>query len=372
MYHWLFSGIFGKDAADVMVTQLSSLINKQTGAGLTEADKQKAALEDEYLDDNRIQDYLITKRGWDEMYSPEATMVSQSRGLEKVGINKMALAGGVTSGASASTPSPSFPSVGSSNGESISSLLSSLSGIGFKKKELDIARSRADAQNKVDEAIAEGKRIENTWKDRRERAEYYKTLAESKNIEQNTAKLVEDTKYAQTLAIFAPDLISSKVQEQMSSSARNNAEAALADKKVELTDKEIENLDEVIKNHRKERDVMDAKIAEAYQNCLALASSAYRDDAAAENLYKQNEKLNAEIREIGVSIGLKEKDIQYYIWNHAREYGAFGVRWPVGSENGNNAAVVGDMSDLQLMSALRDRGIISEQQFNSWYMNKTD
>lgn len=338
---------------------------KLTGSGLTTADKEKLALEDEYLDENREQEYQMLLRKWETMDSPYAQLMSNARAFDALGLNRMGLAGnGVLTGASGSTSGVSSGSADSSNGDPSAVINALLGAIGLQG---DLKLKSAETKLKNEQATHQS--IVNKWEDRMREAEYNERIANTLNLVQGTAKLLQETKYAEQLALYAPQLLESKVQEQFSSAEKDRASAALSNVQVKLTDKQIENLDEVIKNHKKERDVMDAKISEIHQNMIALASRAYRDDAEASNLYKQNEKLDAEIKAIGNQIGLSELDIKYYIWNHARTNRVFGIQWNNSSQNGVNSAVPDGLTDLQLMSALRSRGLISEDDYAKWYLS---
>lgn len=338
---------------------------KLTGSGLTTADKEKIQLEDDYLDENREQEYQMLLRKWNDMDSPLAQMKSNVQAYEYVGLNKMGLAGsGALTGASGSTSGASSGSADSSNGDPSAVVSALLGAIGLQG---DLKLKSAETKLKNEQATHQS--IVNKWEDRMREAEYNERIANTLNLVQGTAKLLQETKYAEQLALYAPQLLESKVQEQFSSAEKDRASAALSNAQVKLTDKQIENLDEVIKNHKKERDVMDAKISEIHQNMIALASRAYRDDAEASNLYKQNEKLDAEIKAIGNQIGLSELDIKYYIWNHARTNRVFGIQWNNSSQNGVNSAVPDGLTDLQLMSALRSRGLISEDDYTKWYLS---
>lgn len=140
---------------------LDSLMKSIFGNGATGRDKELMALEDEYLDDNREQDYAMRKRAWDEMDSPLAQMKSNVEAYEYAGLNKMGLAGaGAVAGASNQTSSGNVSAPGASQPMALE-LLSQLIGAKFREKELGIAQQHVDNETKKTDAEVEGINIQN-------------------------------------------------------------------------------------------------------------------------------------------------------------------------------------------------------------------
>lgn len=154
----------GAKADKDIIDPFKDVAKKLTGSGLTTADKEKIALEDEYLDENREQEFQMKLRAWDAMDSPLAQMKSNVQAYEYAGLNKMGLAGsGALTGASGGTSGASAGSADSSNGDpgALVGLLSLLLNTGLKRRELDINQQHVDNETKETNARVEGIEIQN-------------------------------------------------------------------------------------------------------------------------------------------------------------------------------------------------------------------
>lgn len=322
----------GTDLASAM----ENVLKYYTHSGMSNDKREEMAEQDKYLDENREQDYEITKRGWEEMYSPEATLKSQAAGLDAVGINRMALAGNVTSGASASTPSPSQPSASGSSGDPISALMSIIGGAAQVKDlgaSADLKRSQSRHQD-----------IVNKWEDKQQEAIYNERVANTENLRANLPKLLADASHAQILAQWAPQLFQSQV-------AKNNNEAALAlDKaaearsQVKLNHAEEAEMYQKIQNHKKEIEQMDALIMKCHQECITLGTQAHLNTQLVDESVARVEKYNKQIEQMGVQIGLTQKEIDYYKWNH-QIVTEVSVKTPIISTTRNKVYNIDDYGD---------------------------
>lgn len=126
-----------------------------------------------------------------------------------------------------------------------------------------------------------------------------------------------------------------------------------------LNDSRKREVDELIKNHRKERELIDANISKIHSEIALLAEQTNLTHQEIEESKARVSKLNAEVEKIGKEIGLSELDIKYYIWNHPRSNTLpFGFKWNRSSENGRNGMSISGLSDEEILTAARARGLI--------------
>lgn len=295
---------------------LKSAVKYYTHSGMTNDKREEMAEQDKYLDENREQDYEITKRGYEEMYSPEAQLKSQAAGLDAVGINRMALAGNSAPGATASTPSPSAPSASGGNGDPIAALMSIVGGFAQVR---DIA---ATADLKKSQKAHQD--IVNKWEDKQQEAIYNERVANIENLKANLPILTANAQHAETLAQWAPALFQSQV-------AKNNNEAALAlDKaaearsQVKLNEAETAELYQKIRNHKKEIELMNNEIMKIQQECITLGTQAHLNTQLVDESIARVEKYDKQVELIGKQIGLTDKEITWYKYNHAHQNAASG------------------------------------------------
>lgn len=295
---------------------LKSAVKYYTHSGMTNDKREEMSEQDKYLDENREQDYEITKRGYEEMYGPEAQLKSQAAGLDAVGINRMALAGNSAPGASASTPSPSAPSASGGNGDPIAAMMSLVGGFAQVR---DITASAA-----LKKSQKENQDIVNKWEEKKQKAIYEERMANIDNLKANLPILTANAQHAEILAQWAPQLFQSQV-------AKNNNEAVLAIDKaaearsqVRLNDAETAELYQKIQNHKKEIELMNNEIMKIQQECITLGTQAHLNTQLVDESVARIAKYNKQIDQIGVQIGLTQKEIDWYKYNHAHENSASG------------------------------------------------
>lgn len=320
-----------------------------TGSGATQRDKENAEI------DLENQSVLMDKqdeinRKWYEDYESMPAQVRQARAA---GINPMALFGGSSPSVSASGGvglgnAGASPIGDSSAGNILGTVL------GFLKYRTDKQNIESEISNRNSQTSIN--RVEAKWRDKILGEQYNSIIADRKKIEAETAnvranlpKILADTEYAQTMALFAPEYFDATIGEARTNALRNVSQ-------VELNDKEKENLDAVIKVHRKEIDEIDAKIALMQSEAILNASKKDLTDQEVAESKKRMEKMDEEIKKIGKEIGLTEKDIQFYIWNHPRQSSAFGLRWNNSSASGTQRNKLSpEITDDELLMYVRER-----------------
>ena len=80
-------------------------------------------------------------------------------------------------------------------------------------------------------------------------------------------------------------------------------------------------------------------------------------------------RLKLKLRRL-VVIFLKDKDIEYYIWNHPRQSGGpLGIRWNTSSENGRTGKVVESMSENDMIFLLQNAGYTLKSESMTFQVN---
>lgn len=316
--------------------------------------KESLDYQDSIADENATVAYMRQKAFQEQYLMPEAQLRSLARGYESVGLNKMGLAG-FQSGASSSSVSPAESGSPSSNSPTaVGELISSLIGAFQQGQRIDIEGSHVAAQNKLLDAQAEAQNIENRYKD-----EYLSTQLSylKENIAQvraNTRKLISEGAYSEYLALYAPALLEANVQ-------NSESQIRLNDSMSKLNDARKREVDELVKNHRKERELMDSNISKIASEIELICSQKNLTEQEIKESEARVSKLNAEVKKIGTEIGLSELDIKYYIWNHPRTVSLpGGIKYNRSSENGRNGYTVSGLTDEEILWAARDRGLIKD------------
>lgn len=314
--------------------------------------KESLKYQDELADENAQVAYMRQKEFQDMYLTPEAQLRSMSRGYESVGLNKMGMAGFQSGASSSSVPQAESGSPSGNSPVNVGQLITGLIGALQQGQRIDIEGSHVAAQNKLLDAQAEAQNIENRYKD-----EYLSTQLSymKENIAQvraNTRKLVAESGYSEYLALYAPALLEANVQNTESQTRLNESMSKLnASRKREI--------DELVKNHQKERDLMDANISKIASEIELITSQKNLTDQEIEESKARVSKLNAEVEKIGKEIGLTDLDIKFYIWNHPRSQTLpFGFKWNRSSENGRNGYSITGLTDEEIMTAARARGLI--------------
>ena len=287
---------------------LRSLLGKWFDAYATGRDRELAEINQENTLEQMHEDEAIQTRMMDKYY----TLPAQMSQAHEAGINPMALFGNGGSVSSASGASGSSTAAGGSSGDPFAAI-SNILNMGIRKRE-------ADAGIELSKAEAEGKRIENVWKDRMLEQQYIGSLLNNEYTRQNISKLMEDTRFARIYATYAPRLFDAQLAVSGATAEEKSASAARFRSDVRLNAKQIEELDEKIKNHQKLREKMDAEIGKIHQEAISLASQAYLDDRLADEADQRIKESEKRIDQIGKNMGLTQLEIDYYKWNHARKY----------------------------------------------------
>lgn len=333
----LFRGNFlGKLLGVDVSNGLEGYFNKETGAGMTPADREAADLQLSHQQTLNEEDFERKVDFYERFESPEA----QVQQYKNAGLNPMLIAGngsvsasgGVGAG-SASVPSPS-------SGD-FSGILSSILSFAtrqqevknnrdLKQQEIDIERERMRSQVELFRAQtadfeeqAFGRRISNKFAERREQESLTsivlsnsKTKWESDLIKENIELVKQNTEFQKVYNEFARPLFQSQIRERNANADLSFARKQEVWKLIAKHDAEISQIDALTR-----------KIENEAKYVLTLDEA---QKQGIEESKKRIEKYNAEIRKLGADAGLSEKDLQYYIWNHPRE-----KRYPFGFNSYN-------------------------------------
>lgn len=290
----------------------------------------------------------VRRQFYEDYESPDKVLAATAKGFQEQGINKMMLAGSSTPSVSASNA----PSGGSQASPDVGAVIGSLIGAIQRSQQIDIESSRADADNSLTRARAEAQNIENRYKD-----EYLSTqiglMKENiKQVSVNVRKITADASYSEYMALYAPRYFDATITQSETASEVNRSVAS-------LNESRKREVDELIMNHRKERELIDANISKIHSEIALLAEQTNLTHQEIEESKARVSKLNAEVEKLGKEIGLSELDIKYYIWNHPRSNTLpFGFKWNRSSENGRNGMSISGLSDEEILTAARARGLI--------------
>lgn len=353
------SALSGSSILGIDFSRLGKLVDSMvamfTQSAATGRDKE---LSDIQLGNQQLlneQDYERKIDFYERYESPEA----QVRQMKDAGINPALMyqgAPGVSASGGVGPGSASVP--GASGSDMLTGLLSSL--LGFKRLQLESSDIKSQISKRDSET--EAQTIENKYLERkrqleiqREQEEIERVKAEAAQVRANIPLILANTDYAQTMALYAPEYFDSTI-------GKNRADALRSQSEVSLNEKQKENLDAVIAVHKKEIQEIDAKIALISSEIELNASQKDLNDQSIRESQERIKKMEEEIRQIGVSIGLTEKDIEYYIWNHPRQSGGpFGIKWNNSSDNGRTGKLAGTYSEDDLVFLLRNSGYIVEK-----------
>lgn len=287
---------------------------------MSPSDKKTLQYQDEIADSNATLAYMRQRQFQEDYLMPRAQLNSLAQGYADVGLNKMGLAGFNAGASSSSAPQASSGSSSGNSPVNVGAVIGQLLGAVQRSREIDIEGSRAEANNALLREQAEGQRIENRWRDRLREAEYNERLANAEFVRQNTAKIFQDTKFAEIYALYAPAIFDVQLRE-----GDANAKQALANvdklrSDVHLNSKQIAELDSKIAVNRKLIHKMDGEIAKLHQECLTLASQRELNDQMIVESKKRMDEIDSKIVLIGKQAGLTQKEIDFYRWNHAHKY----------------------------------------------------
>lgn len=277
---------------------LENLVKMYTGTGMTDSQKEEI----DYGTDAQY-----------ELWRKTQSMPAQVAQYKEAGVNPMMLASGSGVG--------SVPSAGTSSAPS-QDILGTILNFALRAKSL---QSEIDVRN----ATAEGMRIENDWKERLNQANYDKILAETGNLKANTAKLFQDTRFAEIYADYAPRLFSMQLS-QGDAEIKSKLQAIKeSNSRIQVNQADIHRIESVAARNRAQIREINKNIEKLNEECLSLAKSRELTDQQISESLKRMEKMDEEIHLIGKQIGLADKDIQYYVWNHSwnSKVSAFGVSY---------------------------------------------
>ena len=255
---------------------IDNLVKNYAGTGMTDKAKEEV-------------DYQ-TEAQYD-LWNRTQSLPAQMSQAKEAGINPMVIFGnGGSPGAVSSVGAPSGAQA------DFSALIGTLLNFGLRQKEVA-------ADMEVKEATAEGMRIENRWKERNNQANYFKTLAETENIRQNTAKLFHDTEFARIYAQFAPQLFDLQLRE-------GNQNISESQSRVELNEAQQAELYEKLRVHQAEARHLDALCTKITYECQLLAVQKELSEQHISESKARISKLEEEVKLIGKQIGLTDKDIE--------------------------------------------------------------
>lgn len=285
-------GIFG-DAAKGLANSLNNAVAGVTGTRLTDAQREKISTETEaqnWLDE---QDY-DRKIDFYERFESPAAQVAQ---YKAAGINPALMyqsAPGVS--ASGGVGAGSAGSAGDS-GVDVGSLLALLGNMANIKANFDLRTRQMD----IEKSLGEQRIALDKYKTDAQ-IDYWKTLAG----ESESRTILNGVKVRQAEADV-------KTREILNWYLPSQQEKELAQK-----DALTREAEERILSHQKERELMDAKLTEIAAKVALLNSEVTLNSHRSKEILQRIENMKEEYKLIGKKIGLADKDIEFYAFNHAR------------------------------------------------------
>lgn len=270
---------------------VGNLINGATGSHLTDAQKEEINYETAAQNSLNEQDYY-RKIDFYERFESPAAQVEQ---YKNAGLNPALMyQGGANISASGGVGSGS---AGNAGGSAVVGLLSALGGLAgnimsmkTRQQQIQTEKELGEQRNAIDAFKAE------------RQAQYWDWLSQESHsrtlLNEATIKRVEaDTKAREICNYFLPSM----------------QEAELANKQA-LT-REVE---EKIKNHQKEREVMDKTLRKMAAEIRVLNSQTDLNGALAKQTLQNVENLKKQFEAIGKSIELTDLEIENYGYNHGK------------------------------------------------------
>lgn len=283
----------GKPVFSQVGDVVENLIKGSTGSGLTDAQIEKLRTETDAQNWLNEQDY-DRKIDFYERFESPAAQVAQ---YKAAGINPALMyqsAPGVS--ASGGVGAGSAGSAGDS-GVDVGSLLALLGNMANVKANFDLRTRQMD----IEKSLGEQRIALDKYKTDAQ-IDYWKTLAgesESRTI-LNGVKIRQaeaDVKTREILNWYLP---------------------AQQEKELAQKDALTREAEERILSHQKERELMDAKLTEITAQVAVLNSEVTLNSHRSKEILQRIENMKEEYKLIGKKIGLAEKDIEYYAYNHAR------------------------------------------------------
>lgn len=251
--------------------------------------------------------------------SPEA----QVRQYKEAGLNPALLFGnGASVSASGGIGSAGSVSQASGTGDGLGAVLSGLLGImnfGLQAKTVksEIAQRRA---------MTVAQEIDNSYKARlndleieRRKKDLAKTESEIQINFQTVKKLVHETEFARIYSLYAPQLFDTQIKQGETTSELNEARAYREYIEASVSQARIAEINSVVEKNKKEVEQMDALITKINAEVYEIVTRSELNEQYARESQARIDKMAEEVKLIGKQIGLTEKDIQYYVWNHSKD-----------------------------------------------------
>ena len=311
-----------KKLLNVLGRVIDNLQKKYTGTGLTEREKEDADLQ---LHNQQI----LNQEEYDrkvQFFRENESYQAQVNQQIAAGLNPALMYGsgaGVSASGGIGTPgSAASPQMESGGLTALMGMMSTMAQMQALKRQTD-----ADVRLKSSQAL--GNELDNRWKDRlhdvqvREREQEIELKISEMHLNRQTLqKLCHETEYAGIMARYAPELFQSQVDER-TAAAENSRMSAL------LSQARIQEVDSIIARNRAEVDKIDAEISQIHQNIVYLSKQGNLADERAKQIHQEIKESEERIRKMGMEIGLLDKDIEYYTWNHAKQVGLWKFSFPV-------------------------------------------
>lgn len=311
-----------KKLLNVLGRVIDNLGKKYGGTGLTEREKEDADLQLHNQQTLNQEEYDRKVDFYNRFESPQA----QVRQYEAAGLNPALMyqsGAGVSASGGIGTPgSAASPQMESGGLTALMGMVSTMAQMQALKRQTD-----ADVRLKTSQAF--GNELDNRWKDRehetqlRLREQEIDLKISMMHLNRQTlAKLCHETEYAQIMAQYAPELFQSQVDER-TAAAENSRMSAL------LSQERIKEVDSIITRNQAEVNKIDAEVKQIHQNIVYLSKQGNLADEKAKQIRQEILESQERIKKIGAEIGLLDKDIEYYTWNHAKQVGLWKFSFPV-------------------------------------------
>lgn len=272
---------------------LGNVIKGITGAGLTDAQKEKVSLETLAQDRLNELDYNRKLDFYERFESPEA----QVRQYKAAGLNPALMYDSAPGVSASGGVGPGSAGSAGDSGVQIASLLGVLGNLFNTEVQAKLRNRQLD----IEQALGEQRIAVDKYKTDAQ-IDYWKTLAGESTSRSllNEAKLRQveaDTRARQILNWYLPEQQERELEQKSA-----------------LTEEARER----IFNHRKERELMDAKLDEISAQVRLLNSEVTLNSHRSSEILQRIQNMKREYEKIGKEMGLLDKDIQFYAFNHAR------------------------------------------------------
>lgn len=298
---------------------LGSWLAQITGSQATGRDRDLANIQLENQQTLNEEEYDRKIDFYERYESPEARV----RQYKTAGLNPMLLAGnGASVSASGGVGSAGAASATPSGSGGLPDVIGSILGVmrfGVERKiaQSEIAQRRASTDAQVIDN--EYKRQLNELEIEQRRKNIEKTGSEiSINLE-TVKKVVSEAKFAETYALYAPQLFDSQISQNLTTSELNQARAERERVEASVSQERINEIRSITAKNWKEVAVMDATIDRINAECYEIATRADLNEQQIKESKARIDKMTEEVKLIGKQIGLADNDIKYYVWNHSKD-----------------------------------------------------